>query len=95
MFYFNLPVKAYMEQRELISTLKHLSGMKFLLKPKSFLTGNKMLDIAALNIHDLFCRNTCVSSIHLNRPVWKKQSLFSKFKQLICRMYSCQKLIEF
>jgi hypothetical protein len=34
-----------------------------------------VLDATASNIDDFLLRDTCVSSSHMSRPIWRKQSL--------------------
>jgi hypothetical protein len=76
MYFLNLAEWAYLEQTELISTLKTMICLKyFFQKLTHFSQGNNALDAPASNIDDFPCRDTCVSSNQLNRPICSKQSL--------------------
>jgi hypothetical protein len=47
-----------------------------------------VLDAEASNIDGFPCRDTCVSSSQLIRPIWSKKEHFSTLKTIICRKYS-------
>jgi hypothetical protein len=76
MCFFNSAEQAYLEQSEPVSTLKNLSCRTYSIqKPTQYSQGNNGLHAPAPNRNDFLSRDTCVSSIQLNRTIWKKQRL--------------------
>jgi hypothetical protein len=74
---FNSDEYTYLEQREPLSTLKHLSWRKcFFEKVTQLSQGNSILDATASNTNVFLSRETCVSSTQLNKPIRNKESLF-------------------
>jgi hypothetical protein len=77
MFFCTLAERAYLEQTEPISTLKHLGGRKYSFqKLNRFSQENNMQDGAESNIHGFLWRDVCISLTQLNRPIWSKQSQY-------------------
>jgi hypothetical protein len=67
--------KAYLEQTQPVSTLKHLSFRKTSFQKLNILTWKHMQEGAVSNIDGFLWRDTCVSSTQQNRPIWRKGSL--------------------
>jgi hypothetical protein len=77
MCFFNLTEWAYLKENDLFSNLKIVICRKYSLqKLTKFSEGTNMLDAAASNRDASPWRDTCVSSTHLKRPFWTKQSIF-------------------
>jgi hypothetical protein len=55
-----------------------------------FLQGNKALEAPGSNTHSFLSRDTCVSSIQLNRPIWSKQSLSPSEAQKLQEVFLSQ-----
>jgi hypothetical protein len=47
----------------------------FLSKLNELSLGNNALDSAACNTDGILSTDTCVSSTHLNRPIWNKMNI--------------------
>jgi hypothetical protein len=76
MCFFKSAEEAYLEQREPISTMKNLLGMKYSFqKLTEFLQGNNVLHAAASNIDGFVWCDICFSSTLLKSPIANKQSL--------------------
>jgi hypothetical protein len=76
MGFFNSAEKAYFLQTEPISTLKNLSCREYSFqKLTQFSQGNNVLDAPAFIKDGFLCRDTCVSSTQMNRPIWNKESI--------------------
>jgi hypothetical protein len=74
--FFKSAERTNVEKTETISTLKHLSWMKyFFQKLTQFQQRNNVLKAAATNTDYFLWTDTHVSSTQLNRPTQKKMSL--------------------
>jgi hypothetical protein len=70
------PEGVYMEKRDPISTLKHVSCWKNSLKILTqFSPGSTVLDAMASNTYWFIWKRACVSSPKLNSLIWNKISL--------------------
>jgi hypothetical protein len=77
MYFYNLVEWAFLQQNEPISTLKTMIFRKYSFqKLTQFSEGNNVLDAPASNTDGFPSRDTCVSSTHMNRPIWSKQSVY-------------------
>jgi hypothetical protein len=77
MCFINPAVKAYLEQREPISSWEYPHRRKYSIEKLIQLPqGNKVVEAPDSNIDGFLWSDTCVSSCLLNRHIWRKQSLF-------------------
>jgi hypothetical protein len=64
------------EHNEPFSTLKTMMFRKYSFQKLTQLSlGNNAVDAPACNVDEILSRDSCVSSTHLNRPIWNKESL--------------------
>jgi hypothetical protein len=95
MCFFNSDEKAYLEQREAISTLKYFRCRKhFIQKLSQYSQGINVLEAPAS------ITNAFLWEIHVFLPLdWiaylEQNESFSTLKTMICRTYSFQKLTQF
>ena len=69
MSFFNLAEYIYLQQNETFSYLKTEFQDVFVSKTNSILQVNKVLDTAASKKDGYLCRDTCVSSTDMKRPL--------------------------
>jgi hypothetical protein len=70
-----LAVYAHLEEDEPFTNLKTVICRKrFFQKLTQFPQGNNVLDDPFSTTHEFLSRDTCISSTHLNRPIWNAMS---------------------